>query len=167
MKNISTGFGLCVLGLGIAAWPVLDRVAPVANASAVTSMAAAAGTAAIGQSGPTIVWYGVSSPVHAGGITPIFGVVFRAWSDGRIEYRLYFPSGPGTSTGECNLYYGSSTGCGWRVFSDPAEGYTFRSDLNFDEQVKGADLATLLNDWGAAPRNDIPPSECPLALINP
>jgi hypothetical protein len=35
MKNISTGFGLCVLGLGIAAWPVLDRLIPVAMAGAV------------------------------------------------------------------------------------------------------------------------------------
>jgi len=33
--------------------------------------------------------------------------------------------------------------------------------------VDGADLATMLADWGDAPRYDIPPSDCPLNLINP
>ena len=42
MNNISTGFGLCVLGLGIAAWPVLDRLAPSANASAAAAAMLAA-----------------------------------------------------------------------------------------------------------------------------
>jgi hypothetical protein len=60
MRNISTGFGLCVLGLDIAAWPVLDRLAPTANASAVSAAALAVSTAATAQTGPTIVWYGVA-----------------------------------------------------------------------------------------------------------
>lgn len=34
MKNISTGFGLCVLGLAMAAWSVLERLGASANASA-------------------------------------------------------------------------------------------------------------------------------------
>jgi hypothetical protein len=42
-----------------------------------------------------------------------------------------------------------------------------RSDINFDEKVDGADLGQLLADWGDAPRQNIPPSDCPLALINP
>ena len=29
------------------------------------------------------------------------------------------------------------------------------------------DLAMLLGNWGDAPRHDIPPSDCPLNLINP
>jgi hypothetical protein len=53
------------------------------------------------------------------------------------------------------------------VISDPAQGYTYRSDINFDAKVDGADLGQLLADWGDAPRQDIPPSDCPLALINP
>ena len=55
MKNISTGFDLCILGLGIAAWPVIDRLAPSANDSAVTATASAVSTAAAGQTAPTIV----------------------------------------------------------------------------------------------------------------
>jgi hypothetical protein len=31
----------------------------------------------------------------------------------------------------------------------------------------GADLSQLLADFGDAPRQDIPPSDCPLNLINP
>ena len=165
MKNISTGFGLCVLGLGIAAWPILDRLAPSANASAVTVAAAAVSTAATAQTGPTIVWYGISPQTDAQS-TSTMGAVFRAWSDGRIEYRLFRTSSPyGGSV--CDLYQGGATPCGWRLFSDPAQGLTYRSDLNFDEKVDGADLGQLLADWGDAPRQGIPPSDCPLALINP
>ena len=157
MKNISTGLGLCVLGLGIAAWPVLDRLAPHANASAVTAAAAAAASiAATAQDppAPTIVWYGATGTT-----------VWRAWNNGRVEAtsgNFYQPLGPGTCYSAWN-----STTCGWVVISDPAQGLTYRSDINFDEKVDGADLATLLNDWGNAPRQDIPPSDCPLALINP
>jgi hypothetical protein len=35
--------------------------------------------------------------------------------------------------------------------TDPAQGLTFRSDINFDSKVDGADLGTLLADWGEAP----------------
>jgi hypothetical protein len=56
---------------------------------------------------------------------------------------------------------------GWKIVSSPAQGLTYRSDINFDSNVDGSDLAQVLNDWGNAPRQDIPPSDCPLALINP
>ena len=156
MKNISTGFGLCVLGLGIAAWPVLDRLMPTANASAVTA-AAAVSTAAKGQTTPTIVWYGTSGfSSNAWN----YGVLFRSWSDGRVEMkRIAGPGDPCSQSLTCNT--------AWIVISDPAQGLTYRSDINFDEKVDGADLGQLLADWGNAPRQDIPPSDCPLALINP
>jgi hypothetical protein len=51
--------------------------------------------------------------------------------------------------------------------NNPAQGLTYRSDINFDSNVDGSDLAQVLNDWGNAPRQDIPPSTCPLNLINP
>jgi hypothetical protein len=154
MKNISTGFGLCVLGLGIAAWPVLDRLAPSANASAVTA-AAVVSNAATAQTGPTIVWYGMCNI----GDWMIFG---RAWSNGRLEMKRNNASSGGswcTDFQVCNSP--------WIVISDPAQGLTYGSDINFDEKVDGADLGQLLADWGNAPRQDIPPSDCPLALINP
>jgi hypothetical protein len=158
MKNISTGFGLCVLGLGIAAWPVLDRLAPSANASAVTAAASAVSTAATAQTGPTIVWYGAWRE-NAG-----FGErvrMVRAWSDGRVESRVWKDLNP------CVLASEGGTCDSWNVISDPAQGLTYRSDINFDAKVDGADLGQLLSDWGDAPRQDIPPSDCPLALINP
>jgi hypothetical protein len=92
--------------------------------------------------------------------------MFRAWSDGRIEYKPFFPNGA-YSSGACDLYLGAPPGCGWRLFSDPAQGLTFDADLNFDQAVDGADLGMLLAKWGPAPRNPVPPSDCPLALINP
>jgi hypothetical protein len=171
MKNISTGFGLCVLGLGIAAWPVLDRIMPTANASAVTAAAAAVSTAATAQAGPTIVWYGTDTVTRTINYeTNAISIVFRAWSDGRVEaLPIRRVMNYGSSTNQYDLWCNASGFCiaNWMVISDPAQGLTYRSDINFDEKVDGADLATLLTDWGNAPRQDIPPSDCPLALINP
>jgi len=158
MRNISTGFGLCVLGLGIAAWPVLDRLAPSASTSAVAAAAAALSTAATAQTGPTIVRYGIV-PNTTGPGSNSYVTIVRAWSDGRMESSGYYRGS------NCRLANEGS--CSWAVFSDPAQGLTYRSDINFDEKVDGADLATLLTDWGNAPRQGIPPSDCPLALINP
>ena len=31
INKISTGFGLCVLGLGVTLWPIMDRFAPSAG----------------------------------------------------------------------------------------------------------------------------------------
>jgi hypothetical protein len=180
MKNISTGFGLCVLGLGIAAWPILDRLAPSANASAFTAAASAVSTAATAQTGPTIVWYGTaSSGVAMRGTNTIVGRsdgfwMLRAWSDGRVEAR-WVKAYDGSSQG-INTPLNSCEGDGWNgqpcvgpwvVISDANQGYNAASDINFDAKVDGADLGQLLSDWGDAPRQDIPPSDCPLALINP
>jgi hypothetical protein len=172
MKNISTGFGLCVLGLGIAAWPVLDRLAPTANASAVSAAASAVSTAVTGQTGPTVVWYDATSYNWSIGYQQyVLTAVQRAWSDGRVEMKLvrkqlYFHSGSGSGVDESCASSGVCTSP-WFVISDPAQGLTYRSDINFDAKVDGADLGQLLADWGDAPRQDIPPSDCPLALINP
>jgi hypothetical protein len=164
MKNLSTGTGLALLAGAILAWPILDRFAPSANASAVTA-AAAVTTAATGQTTPTIVWYGTTS-VFAGyagnGSQVTRALVFRAWSDGRVEMRRV---GDGWGDDWCGP--GQACTSPWLLVSDPAQGLTYRSDINFDEQVNGADLGQLLADWGNAPRQDIPPSDCPLALINP
>lgn len=46
-------------------------------------------------------------------------------------------------------------------------GLAAASDSNFDSKVDGADLAMLLGNWGDAPRDQIPHSDCPLNLINP
>jgi hypothetical protein len=163
MKNISTGFGLCVAAAAALAYPFVSSLAPIASASAVTVAASAVNTAATAQAGPTIVWYGVAPPATWSSNT-FSGVVFRAWSDGRIEYRLFYPY---ANSGYCNNIEAGFCSPGWKVFSDPAQGLTYRSDINFDAKVDGADLGALLADWGDAPRQDIPPSDCPLNLVNP
>jgi hypothetical protein len=162
MKNTSTGFGLALLAGAIVTHTLVSNFASTANASAVTSAASAVSTAVAGQTGPTIVWYGIAhSPLNASGagITYGYTVIARAWSDGKVEMKKVC-SGNSCADQITDL-------AGWYVVSDPAQGLTYRSDINFDEQVDGADLGQLLADWGNAPRQDIPPSDCPLALINP
>jgi hypothetical protein len=156
LKNISTGFGLALLAGAILAYPFVSSLAPTANASAVSTAASAVSTAVTGQTGPTIVWYGVSQG------SSYDGIVTRAWSDGRVEALAF-----DRRFVNCKLGPTLVPTCGWQVLSTPAQGYTYRSDINFDAKVDGADLGQLLADWGDAPRQDIPPSDCPLALINP
>lgn len=158
MKNISTGAGLAVLGLGIAVHPVLSGLASSATASASTAPAAAAlASAASAQAGPTVVWYGLSqgSEYH--------GILARAWSDGTVEAiavdRAFINCQPDTPT--------ISTCGSWRQISSPTAGFKAAADTNADERVDGADLASVLSNWGDAPRVPFPASECPLNLINP
>ena len=166
MKNISTGFGLCVAAAAALAYPFVSSLAPSANASAVTAAMSAVGNAATEQAGPTVVWYQALARPYIGGAIA-YGQQFwivRAWSDGKIEARVVNATGP---LSDCNPNSGSVCVGPWIVVSDPAQGLTYRSDINFDAKVDGADLGQLLADWGDAPRQDIPPSDCPLALINP
>ena len=163
MKNISTGTGIALLAGAIVVYPILDRVMPKADASA--TYAAAVLAAATTQVEPTIVWYSVVPTINSGNYVDRSKDIFRAWSDGRIEM----------TQGE---FYNVSSGCrwetracdptgGWVVVSSLAQGLGYRSDINFDSKVDGADLGMLLGDWGDAPRHDITPSDCPLNLINP
>ncbi len=55
----------------------------------------------------------------------------------------------------------------WITIADQNEVYSAASDIRYDAKVNGADLGQLLADCGNAPRQDIPPSDCPLAWINP
>jgi hypothetical protein len=160
MKNISTGFGLCVAAAAALAYPFVSSLAPSANASAVTAAASAVSTAAAAQTGPTIVWY---STVNNGWE---YTSLWRAWSDGKVEVRRIRLS-YGVDSGWCSHTADFPCKSPWYVVSDPAQGLTYRSDINFDEKVDGADLGQLLADWGDAPRQDIPPSDCPLNLVNP
>jgi hypothetical protein len=148
MNNISTGFGLCVLGLGIAAWPVLDRLMPQANAVGVASIAPAVADAALAQGGPapTVVWMGSTQQTGVG-VT----IFHRLWSDGRLEVR------------SAALEFASSSGC-WQVtgtlcaspwFEIPAppggNGFACRADLDGNRTVDGADLGMILANWGQQP----------------
>ena len=90
---------------------------------------------------------------------------YRLWSDGTIEGNRVRYS---TSNGDCFGVAPNST-CqntmGWFVISSPNEGLNARADINFDSQVNAEDLGIMLAAWDGAPRNDYPPSDCPLGLI--
>ena len=130
----------------------------------VGSAAPAVAAAAVAQGGgePTIVWYGVSPPFTAG--PGRFGLLFRAWSDGRIEAKAFWPSDQ-YSQPFCGQPL--ERACDWIPFSTPNDGLAAFADITSDESVDGVDLAQVLSNWGPAPRNDIPPSDCPLNLVNP
>jgi hypothetical protein len=165
MKNFSTGTGLVALSAAILGSTIIMRFGPAdqaAHAAPPIEAAKAIAAASTAQVTPTIVWYGT-----AGFSSNAFnvGAIFRAWSDGRVEMKRINAELSGSGTAWCT----SSQICAgaWVVVSDPAQGLTYRSDINFDAKVDGADLGALLADWGNATRRDIPPSDCPLALINP
>jgi hypothetical protein len=155
MKNISTGTGIALLAGAIVAYPIIDRVMPRAEAGATHVAAVVAAATAQVPPEPTIVWYSANSD------SPNSLYLWRAWSDGRVEVKH------GTveyTTAGCSwdVYC-----AGWAVASDPNSGYNAAADINFDSKVDGADLGQVLAMWGDAPRHDIPPSTCPLNLINP
>ena len=165
MKNLSTGTGLALLAGAILGSTIILRYGPAdqaAHAAPPVEAARAIAAASTAQVTPTIVWFGactVWNPVDG------FTRMLRAWSDGRVEAmdgRLYPTQGGQGCTWQ-------QAGCsqGWTVISDPNNGYNAAADINFDNKVDGNDLGQLLAAWGDAPRHDIPPSDCPLALINP
>jgi hypothetical protein len=162
LKNVSTGGGLALLAVAVlanAGASLLSTFSPQAHADA-TAAGRAVVASAMAQGGgePTIVWYGVSSPTQYHQ-----GCVFRAWSDGRIEAKRFSTYTSGTPCGGTPFYLN----CDWVPFSNPNDGLAAFSDLNADSRVDAVDLAEVLSRWGDAPRNDIPPSDCPLNLINP
>ena len=151
MKNISTGTGIALLAGAIVAYPIIDRVMPRAEAGATHVAAVVAAATAQVPPEPTIVWYGMATQSNTCSAT----FIARAWSDGRVEVRLVM--------GGCNYVSNQP----WVIVSDPSQGYNAASDINFDSKVDGADLGQVLAMWGDAPRYDLPPSTCPLNLINP
>ena len=162
MKNISTGFGLCAIAAAVALYPVLDRFAPISKEAHAGVPVSAITSAALAQTAPTIVWYGTTAYGSLGnGASMEMLFVIRAWSDGRIEARKINPGG------QNGCQYGLPCIGPWILINDPAQGLAAASDSNFDSKVDGADLAMLLGNWGDAPRDQIPHSDCPLNLINP
>lgn len=164
MKNLSPGTGLALLGAGIALHPLVSSFASPATASSSSTTASALASVAATQVGgePTVVWYGISSPSLSNG-NYLVGTVFRAWSDGTVEGRLFYPQAAGGGA-----FCGPYDVCGqWVVFASPTQGFKAAADINSDEVVDGADLASVLSNWGDAPRVPFPPSNCPLNLVNP
>ena len=145
MKNYAMPLAIAIVGFGLMSIGFnLNGNQAVATPAAFNA----------GPAEPTIVWYGTSE----GGAGAVDWVL-RSWSDGTIEARkVYYDSDSNCSVG---IY---CTG-NWIVISSPNEGLNAAADINFDERVDGSDLAQVLTAWGDAPRNDYPPSDCPLGLI--
>ena len=148
MKNAGPTIGMVAIGLGLASIG-FNLNGNQANATPAAFNA--------GPVEPTIVWYGLS---QTGSGSYLNQYLYRAWSDGTVEARNVHTGG---AWDDCS----SSAPCvaPWHVISSPNEGLNARADINFDERVDAADLGLLVAAWGDAPRNDYPPSDCPLGLI--
>ena len=161
------GVGLCVIGAAL-----MMQNGNSAHAAGGMPLAAVAAVAHA-QAGPTVVWYqiadGPQTVYPQGYVTKI---IYRAWSDGTLESRvrvLHLPE-----VGQCEQNPNTAMwfdppycGGGWRVISSPTDGFRAAADINADEKIDGVDLASILGNWGDAPRVPFPPSDCPLNLINP
>ena len=106
------------------------------------------------------MWYGM---VHnprvrdgSGKFSSEYSMLARAWSDGIFEAKKLC-SGNG-----CDAEIGIRD---WFVISSPNKGLNAAADINHDEIVNAADIGLLVAAWGDAPRNPMPPSDCPLRLI--
>ena len=148
MKNAGLTIGMCAIGLGLAS------IGLNLNGNQATATPAAFHA---GPGEPTIVWYDTLALQGSSSNQQTW--LFRAWSDGTIEGRHAFLCSSGDC--ECGVFCVGD----WIVISSPNEGLNASADINFDERVDAADLGQLLASWGDAPRNDYPPSDCPLGLI--
>jgi hypothetical protein len=162
------GVGLCVIGAAL-----MMQNGNSAHAAGGMPLAAVAAVAHA-QAGPTVVWYGsdtIPSTQYYFGRYYSHTVITRAWSDGRVEMMMaskflrYNASGGGGDDHFCSADAPCVTP--WFTVSDPTTGYRAAADFNADEQVNAVDLASILGNWGDAPRVPFPPSDCPLNLINP
>jgi hypothetical protein len=164
LRNFSMAGAVALVGVGLIAHSAALVVSSFGNSAqaGVVAAAPAVASAAMAQGGasPTVVWYGTYGGFYGSFVA---GAIVRAWSDGRIEFKKlrYFSAGDacGNTSEPCSSP--------WIVISNPNDGLAAFADLNSDAKVDGIDLAQVLSNWGDAPRNDIPPADCPLNLVNP
>jgi hypothetical protein len=160
MKNVSTGAGLCVLGLCIVGYPLVDRISTRAEAGIPATGAVAAAALAQDPPAPTVVWMGVSMPDN-------FRMAYhRLWSDGRMEMRAVDLDFQSTGAAcETLMRPTANPQCTTEWVEVPAppggNGFACRTDLNGDRAVDGVDLGMLLGDWGRfTPCNPEPEYPC-------
>ena len=160
MKNAGLTIGMVAIGLGLAS------IGFNLNGNTAT---ATPGVFNAGPEEPTIVWYDSHAPQGNpnldSGTVPV--LILRAWSDGVVEGKVrYMDANSADGTCEGVFYNPECTNVrDWFVISSPNEGLNAAADINFDSRVNAEDLGIMLAAWGDAPRNDYPPSDCPLGLI--
>ncbi len=150
MQHAGLTIGMVAIGLGLASIG-FNLNGNQANATTSAPVAFNAG-----PEEPTIVWYEDAGRTD----WPTNGdrLLLRVWSDGTIEGRAFFLN----SSEFCSAIARCD---GWFVISSPNEGLNAAADINHDEIVNAADIGLLVAAWGDAPRNPMPPSDCPLGLI--
>ena len=154
MKNAGLAGAIALCGIGL----MMIGLGNFVKAPTAMAYTPAVAVAVQDKGEPTIVWYDAQSVYLTSDWTH---VIYRAWSDGTVEARVQVIVDSGNNCEITNL------NCqGWIVISSPTEGLNAAADITFDEVVDGQDLATLLASWGPAPRNPMPPSDCPLGLMN-
>ena len=146
MQNAGLTIGMVAIGLGLAS------IGFNINGNQANATTAAPVAFNAGPEEPTIVWYHVINVSYD-------QYLYRAWSDGTVEGRLVDDTGWSSCSGQ-PLCFGS-----WVVIASPNEGLNAAADINHDEIVNAADIGLLVAAWGDAPRNPMPPSDCPLGLI--
>lgn len=162
-NTLAGGFTLCGVGLcAIGGAMMLQAGSPAfARPGSTPTTTLPIATATHPRDAPTVVWYGVAPATGALGTSLAFiDRLYRAWSDGTVELKKLDWASDG-----CD----SSIWCSgmWVEVSTAADGFRAAADLNSDEQVDAVDLASVISNWGDAPRVPFPTSDCPLDLINP
>ena len=186
MKNVSTGFGLCVAAAAALAYPFVSSLAPNANAvgvgtTALTAVAAAATSPATkAAAGVSVVGYWVNpdtarctqgDPDTNGGFAQTH---VRLWSNGRVEIRRVVWD-------NANLWVPNQWQCReelefapqirssqWFEVPNSTDGMACAPDINGDRFVDGDDLGVLLAAWGPTPVcPPFPNISCPLTLSGP
>lgn len=148
MRNVSTGTGLLALGLGIAVFPLVNRLSTPAEAAPPATAATALAATATAQAGPTVVWRGVTQQNQ-------FTFYHRLWSDGKLEVKAAarpFPQGPNSCTfGQFSCASVWITVPGTNNFDGDSGFAACTGDVNGDAAIDGTDLALVLSNWSTAP----------------
>ena len=157
MKNYAMPLAIALVGLG------LMSIGFNLNGNQANATPAAPVAFNAGPDEPTIVWYDSYRSQSSAGY---WGMgILRAWSDGTIEFRSTEYDADSTNRPCSGVSLDKTCDTGWFVISSPNEGLNAAADINFDSRVNAEDLGIMLAAWGEAPRNDYPPSDCPLGLI--
>ena len=139
---------MLALGLGIAAFPLVNRLSLPAEASVPATAAPALAAAGLAQAGPTVVWRGVTQQNQ-------YTFYHRLWSDGKLEVKAAarpFPAGPNSCTfGQFTCASVWITVPGTNNFDGDSGFAACPGDVNGDAAIDGIDLAMVLSNWNSGP----------------